>query len=131
MELPSLEQLAEEWEEEADRVRDRYGHEELAQICETHAAELRTRIRQQLDEKLTLQQAAEESGYSVSHLQHLVADGELPNAGKKGRPRIRRGDLPVKDCRESSSGERTGVSAGPRSASCTSTPEEVARDLLS
>lgn len=45
MELSSLEALAEEWKREANRIRDRYGQDELAQICETHAAELRTRIR--------------------------------------------------------------------------------------
>ena len=42
------------------------------------------------------QQASAESGYSESRLRHLVAAGELQNAGKKGAPRIRRSDLPKK-----------------------------------
>lgn len=48
------------------------------------------------DELLTLAVAAAESGYSVDHLQRLVAEGEIPNAGQKGKPRIRRADLPRK-----------------------------------
>lgn len=126
MELPSLEALADEWEEEAERIRDRYGQEELARICETHAAELRTRIREHLDEKLTLQEAAEESGYSKSHLQHLVADGEIPNAGEKGRPRIRRGDLPLKDSQKPKSSRPYASTAGNSPS-----PEDAARKLLS
>jgi hypothetical protein len=47
-------------------------------------------------EILTLAEAAQESGYSGDHLRHLIADGTLDNAGRKGSPRIRRGDLPVK-----------------------------------
>ena len=47
-------------------------------------------------EPLTLREAAMLSGYTVDHLQRLVAAGQLENIGRKGRPRIRRGDLPVK-----------------------------------
>jgi hypothetical protein len=47
-------------------------------------------------EPLTLREAAMLSGYTVDHLQRLVAGGRLENSGRKGRPRIRRGDLPVK-----------------------------------
>ena len=45
---------------------------------------------------LTLEQAAEESGYSYSSLQKRVASGDLENVGAKGSPRVRRGDLPKK-----------------------------------
>ncbi|HEX8726058.1 MAG TPA: hypothetical protein VF737_11785, partial [Gemmatimonadaceae bacterium] len=38
-------------------------------------------------------------GYSKDHLRKCVADGTIPNAGSKGRPRIRRGDLPKKATR--------------------------------
>lgn len=131
MELPALEALAQEWEEEAERVRERYGQEDLARICETHAAELRIRLREHLDEELTLQKAAEESGYSVSHLQHLVADGEIPNAGRKGRPRIRRGDLPIKNSTGEDSSDRAGSPAtGANSRRSYPSPEDVARDFL-
>lgn len=48
------------------------------------------------NEPLTLQQAAEESGYSYSALEKKLASGELENVGEKGRPRLRRGDSPRK-----------------------------------
>ncbi len=47
-------------------------------------------------EALTLGDAAEESGYSYSAIQKMVASGELSNLGDKGNPRVRRGDLPRK-----------------------------------
>ena len=48
------------------------------------------------EEPLTLDEAAEESGYTYSSLQQKVAAGEIPNIGDKGRPRVRRADLPRK-----------------------------------
>ena len=47
-------------------------------------------------EGLTLDQAAEESGYSKRTIREQVARGKIPNAGKHGRPRIRRADVPRK-----------------------------------
>lgn len=48
------------------------------------------------NEALTLQAAAEESGYSSDHLGRLVREGKIPNAGRPNAPRIKRGDLPIK-----------------------------------
>jgi hypothetical protein len=48
------------------------------------------------NDPLTLAEAARVSGYSTDHLRHLIADGQLANAGKKHAPRVRRGDLPRK-----------------------------------
>lgn len=48
------------------------------------------------DETLTLADAARESGYSGEHLRHLIASGQLANAGRKHAPRVRRSDLPRK-----------------------------------
>jgi hypothetical protein len=53
-------------------------------------------IRAEQDAVLTLAQASAESGYRVDSLRHKLADGTLPNAGRKGSPRIRRADLPRK-----------------------------------
>jgi hypothetical protein len=38
----------------------------------------------------------DDSRYSVEHLRKMVAPGTIPNAGEKGRPRIRRSDLPTR-----------------------------------
>jgi hypothetical protein len=47
-------------------------------------------------EALTLDEAAKESSYSYSAIQKMVAHGELTNVGKKGSPRVLRGELPKK-----------------------------------
>lgn len=95
----SFYQLADAWREEAERLRERYGADRLAHLSEVHARELERLVNAGLDEELTLTEAADLSGYSKSHLRHLVSEGEIPNAGRKGRPRIRRADLPRKDRR--------------------------------
>ena len=46
------------------------------------------------DEPLSLREAAARSGYSEDHLARLIRQGTIPNAGRRGAPRIRRGDLP-------------------------------------
>jgi hypothetical protein len=60
------------------------------------AAEMEEAQRAVEDEVLSLAQAASESGYSVDRLRHMIADGQLPNVGRKGAPRIRRRDMPKK-----------------------------------
>ncbi|MHB1863402.1 MAG: hypothetical protein ACYCVL_10570 [Gemmatimonadaceae bacterium] len=72
--------------------------------------ELEDVLRGADEEPLTLEQAANESGYSADHLRKCVADGTVPNAGAKGRPRIRRADLPRKPGR-SASGYDPGADA--------------------
>jgi hypothetical protein len=47
-------------------------------------------------EELTLTAASTLSGYSTDHLSRLLRDGAIPNAGRKGSPRIRRADLPIR-----------------------------------
>jgi len=79
-------------------VLQEYGDSQVAAICELHASELETWWREYLFEPLSVKDAAEESGYSESHLYHALAleGGALPNAGKPRAPRIRRCDLPRK-----------------------------------
>ena len=86
-------ELVARWRAEADVLRRR-GAEPLAVGLESCAVELEVWAKQHALEALTLAQAAAESGYSYSALQHLVADGKVKNAGTPHRPRIRRSDLP-------------------------------------
>jgi hypothetical protein len=58
---------------------------DLERIAESDAAD-----------ELTLTAASTLSGYSTDHLSRLIRDGSLPNAGRKGAPRIRRADLPMR-----------------------------------
>lgn len=88
-------ELAARWRADAERLR-LWDDERGARMLERCAEQLAGAERQVRDEPLTLEQAATESGYSADRLRHMVADGIVPNAGRRGAPRIRRGDLPVK-----------------------------------
>lgn len=83
------------WRQDAEHL-ERYHDGRLAQVCRDHADALAAALRDTGDELLTLAQAARESGYHADRLRHLIADGTLANAGRKGAPRIRRADLPRK-----------------------------------
>jgi hypothetical protein len=80
---------------EAETVR-KWGAESTAVVLENCIRELVSFIELAKLEAVTLEDAARESGYSYSWIQKKVASGELENVGDKGRPRIRRGDLPWK-----------------------------------
>lgn len=86
------------WRAEADAYK-RDGVPGHAALLRRVAEELEAAWREHELEALTLEQAAEESGYSYSALQKKIASGELPNAGSKHRPRVRRRDLPKKGAR--------------------------------
>lgn len=88
-------ELAESWRTDAETL-SRHGADSLARICRTHADELEAALRGAAEETLDLGAAARESGYSRDRLRHMIAAGELPNAGRKGAPRVRRADLPRK-----------------------------------
>jgi hypothetical protein len=94
--MKDLLRLAERWCAEGRQARERYGLGIVETICDVHARELREAVRCCLSEELTIAEAAQESGYSGQHLRALLAAGEIPNAGRKGRPRITRQDLPRK-----------------------------------
>jgi len=68
------------------------------------AAELEADVRAAATEVLTLEQAAAESGMHRDSLRHLVSAGRIPNAGRRGAPRIRRADLPRKPKMQSVTG---------------------------
>lgn len=86
------------WREEAAILR-RWGATEQAAVLERAADELEEREAEHALEALTLHQAAQESHYTVSALEKMLRRGQLENVGKKGAPRIRRGDLPRKATR--------------------------------
>ena len=48
------------------------------------------------EETVSLKEAAILGGYSIDALQRMVACGRIQNVGRKGKPRIRRADVPVK-----------------------------------
>lgn len=92
--MDSLKNLADEWRDRANNLRRWADAEGAARALEGAAAELEAALREATDEALTLAEASEASGYSERRLRELLADGTIPNAGRRGAPRIRRGDLP-------------------------------------
>jgi hypothetical protein len=83
------------WRADAEILRRR-GAAQQADALESCAAELEQFERERALQALTLEQAAQESGYTYSALEKMVRRGEIENLGEKGRPRLRRGDLPRK-----------------------------------
>jgi hypothetical protein len=57
---------------------------------------LEARVEGIAEQLLTLEQASALSGYSRDPLSRMTREGKLVNRGRKGAPRIRRGDLPTK-----------------------------------
>ena len=102
----TLRDLAQEWKEEANRLRSLEANGQAAAL-EQAAKELEAAVERQESALLTIREAAEESGYSEEHLRRLARDGALPferNGGSKSKIKIRRADLPMKqrgDGRES------------------------------
>lgn len=91
--MDSLHTLAAEWRERAELLA-RHGAGEAAATLRTVADELEGTVQAAEDKILTLAEAVEESGYSERRLRELITDGTIPNAGRKGAPRVRRADLP-------------------------------------
>jgi hypothetical protein len=92
MNIGPIKSLAAAWREEAARL-ERRGLEREARIVENFASDLEQRLREWELQELTLEQAATELGLKYDTVQRRVACGELPNAGHKGAPLVRRCDL--------------------------------------
>lgn len=80
----------------AEELRRDAAAEQAARAYERAAEMVEDALRGQGDEVLDLDQAEVESGYSRLHLRRLLREGSIPNAGRRGAPRIRRADLPRK-----------------------------------
>ncbi len=95
MNVARLRTLAETWRQESAVLRNR-GALPQAEVLEGVASELEQAVREWQLEPLALKAAEAESGYSRSTLERKLTTGEIVNAGKKGRPRVLRRDLPLK-----------------------------------
>ena len=93
--MTPFQDLADRWELAAEEL-ELYADERGAAIARLHAAELREAIRSHRRELLDPTEAAQASGYSRRTLRSLTASGKLRNFGKRGSPKYRRSDLPVK-----------------------------------
>ena len=98
--MTALDNLAAEWRKNATLLQE-CGASDRGALFSKVAGQLEAAMRECQLELLTLDQAATEGGYSYSSLEKRLRSGELPNAGTKGSPRIRRGDMPTKGGRMS------------------------------
>ena len=106
--MNTLESLSERWLADAGVLEGAFD-KRGASLFRLHASQLKEALRESADEVLTLSEASAESGYSESRLRHLIAAGDLPQAGERGRPRVRRGDLPSKPTKNDQSGTESEV----------------------
>ncbi len=83
------------WNERADFLQE-YGDANGARLWRLAAVELERALEAFGAEALTLAEAEQVSGYSARYIGKLIAAGEIPNAGRKNAPRVRRADLRVK-----------------------------------
>jgi hypothetical protein len=67
-----------------------------ARIIDEFVADFDSVERDEAEQIVSIGRAAELSGYSAEHLARCVRDGRIANAGRRGKPMIRRGDLPHK-----------------------------------
>lgn len=105
--------------------RWRLRHEELTKLDATvKAAPLIDEMLADLeslagagDDKLNLTDAGHISGYSADHLSRLIRDKKLTNYGRKGAPRVRRSELPMRPASQfaSRSGNTYSIAADVRS----------------
>lgn len=101
------EEFIDQWTNRLTEYRAVAAQVDGEKICERVLEDFSAVLESEANAALTLAEAASRSGYSEEHLGRLVRDGKIPNAGRRGAPRIRAGDLPRRP--------DTKV-AGPRSA---------------
>lgn len=85
--------LSSQWRSRASDL-ERYSPS-AAQAFRDAADELEKTL-QGAEETVSLKEAAMLGGYSTDSLQRMVAAGRIQNFGRKGKPRIRRAEVPVK-----------------------------------
>jgi len=89
-------ELVQDWKARARKLREWAAAEEAAKAWEAAATELESALAAHGQRRLSLQEAAEASGYSADHLGRLLREGRVPNAGRTHAPRIQASDLPLK-----------------------------------
>ena len=81
---------------ETAKVFREHAQDSVAIAYETCAQQLEEAFAAGGGVRLTLGEAAAESGYSADHLGRLVREGKIPNAGRPNAPRIARRELLTK-----------------------------------
>ncbi|HVX40448.1 MAG TPA: hypothetical protein VHB25_12825 [Gemmatimonadaceae bacterium] len=91
-----VEELRERWLTRREEFARLAAHVDGARIVDEFVADLQTLEHDEADKLLSLSQASQLSGYTSEHIARLVRQGSVINYGRKGKPLVRRGDLPQK-----------------------------------
>ena len=87
-----IEDFVKQWTSLAATLRAEFD-ERGAAITEKRARELQEWIAAKRDDTISVNEASAVSGFSTDHLRRQLGSGDLKNAGERGRPRIRRGEV--------------------------------------
>ena len=84
------------WSGLAAELKRYSSHVDGAALLAAVLSDVETLFRTEASEELTIGEAAKASGYSADHIARQLRRGALQNVGMRHRPRVRRGDLPLK-----------------------------------
>lgn len=100
------------WETEfAGRCEELDVHVSASALARNIVCSLRQMRSDAIENSVSLSEAARRSGYSSEHLGRLIREGKIFNAGRKGSPRIRLRDIPIRT--QSKLAQLTGESYDP------------------
>ncbi|MDB4882889.1 MAG: hypothetical protein JWL95_1655 [Gemmatimonadetes bacterium] len=103
--MPSAAELTAKWQERLTEWRSLGVRIDGEKVAAEVLEDLRALVD---DDVVTLQEASRIGGYSVDHLQRMVAAQTITNVGRKHAPRMRRADVPTKP------GHRAPLLPGPQ-----------------
>jgi len=87
-----VERFVADWRRLANTLRSEFD-ERGASLIEKRAQEVESWFSSMAEDEITIGVASQATGYSADHLRRTIGSGELANAGVRGKPRVRRGDL--------------------------------------
>jgi hypothetical protein len=88
--------LSPQWRARAAEFRRCGAGESVARAWECAAEELDEAVRRDSDQVLSVRDAAHEAGYSEEHIRRTLRQNPELNCGRRGKPAIRRANLPRK-----------------------------------
>jgi hypothetical protein len=103
--MDRLDQLRVKWRVKRDEFARFRASVDAATLCDELIADLESAVQARDEEILTLRQASTVSSYTVDHLARLIRQGRIPNSGRRGAPRIRVRDIPVRPGHVACSGD--------------------------
>jgi hypothetical protein len=91
-----LDQLRVKWRARRDEFARFRASVDAPILCDELLADLESAAQARDEEVLTLREASTVSGYTVDHLARLIRQGRIRNGGRRGAPRIRARDIPLR-----------------------------------